>query len=532
MKTTHTGFVFAFILSAFLLVACGGGGSSSSTKASQSVSFGTAPSVTVGGAGTVTATATSGLAVNFTSTTSGVCSVNGSTVTGLSAGVCIVAANQSGDATYNSASQVTQPINIAYQISGIIKNIPSGTQLVLQNNGTDTTTISAGNTTFSFPIGVANSGNYNVSVFTQLGQSCAVSNGTGTVSAANVTNIVIECSWPATGSLNTPRSGHVSTLLANGKVLVVGGNPANQYITSSAELYDPATGVWTPTGSLNNVNSARTATLLNNGKVLVTGEKYDPTYLKFPSAELYDPATGLWTLAANPGVISQTATLLLSGNVLITGSWIPFNGNAYKGALYYDPAADTWTPTGSLASYADNLTATLLANGKVLVAGGYICSLSCVGINTSELYDPATNLWTLTGSLVDGRYSHTATLLPNGKVLVAGGYTNSVVLNTAELYDPSTGLWTKTTSLTNGRYSHTATRLPNGKVLVAGGFNNSAVLVSAELYDPSTALWTQTSSLANARTSHTASLLANGKVLVVGGSNATGQALSSAELFY
>jgi N-acetylneuraminic acid mutarotase len=532
MKIRHNGFVFAFILSTFLLVACGGGGGSSSTKASQSVSFGTAPSVTVGGTGTVTATATSGLTVNFTSTTSSVCTVNGNVITGVFAGTCIIAANQSGDATYNSATQVTQSINIAYQISGIIKNIPSGTPLVLQNNGTDTTNISSGNTTFSFPTGVANGGNYNVSVFTKPGQSCTVSNGTGTVSAANVTNIIVECYWPATGSMNSPRSGHVATLLANGKVLVVGGNSGNQqYITSSAELYDPATGLWTPTGSLNNVNSVKNATLLNNGKVLVTGEKYDPTYVKLPSAELYDPTTGLWTLAANPAVISQTATLLLNGNVLIIGGWFPFNGNGYVAALSYDPATDTWTSTGTLASYADNQTVTLLANGKVLVAGGYICSTSCVGGNTSELYDPASNLWTLTGSNVDGRYSHTATLLSNGKVLVAGGNANPAILSTAELYNPSTGLWTQTTSMANGRYSHTSTKLPNGKVLVVGGFNNS-VLGSAELYDPSTDLWTQTSSLANPRTSHTATLLANGKVLVVGGSNATGQALSSAELFY
>src|SRR6266550_3634306 len=135
------------------------------------------------------------------------------------------------------------------------------------------------------------------------------------------------------------------------------------------------------------------------------------------------------------------------------------------------PGSDTpftFDNTGSLNTARDNHTATLLPNGKVLVAGG-AGNISNF-LNSAELYDPASGSWTATGSLNTARYSHTATLLPNGKVLVAGGF-NGSFLTSAELYDPASGSWTATGSLNTGRDFHTATLLPNGKVLVAGGFN-------------------------------------------------------------
>src|SRR6266536_2532792 len=150
-------------------------------------------------------------------------------------------------------------------------------------------------------------------------------------------------------------------------------------------------------------------------------------------------------------------------------------------ALSLSPADAPFTfdNTGSLGTARHSHTATLLPNGKVLVAGGFNSS----GILASaELYDPASGTWTATGSLGTPRRSHTATLLPNGKVLVAGGLSTSVVAS-AELYDPASGTWTATGSLGTARFSHTATLLPNGKVLLAGGDNDSGVLASAKLYD-------------------------------------------------
>ena len=115
------------------------------------------------------------------------------------------------------------------------------------------------------------------------------------------------------------------------------------------------------------------------------------------------------------------------------------------------------------------------------------------------------------------RFRHTATLLPNGQVLVAGGFNDDGVLASAELYDPATGLWTATGSMATPRVDHTATLLPNGKVLVAGG-EGRRPFASAELYDPATGLWTATGSMAPSATDHTATLLPNGQVLVAGGS--------------
>ncbi|MGA7273695.1 MAG: kelch repeat-containing protein, partial [Candidatus Udaeobacter sp.] len=122
-----------------------------------------------------------------------------------------------------------------------------------------------------------------------------------------------------------------------------------------------------------------------------------------------------------------------------------------------------------------------------------------------------------TGSLTTAREQHTATLLPNGQVLVAGGEGTSGYLSSAELYDPASGTWTATGSLTTARDLHTATLLPNGQVLVAGGIGTSVDLSSAELYDPASGTWTATGSLTTARFEHTATLLPNGKVLVAGG---------------
>ena len=187
--------------------------------------------------------------------------------------------------------------------------------------------------------------------------------------------------------------------------------------------------------------------------------------------------------------------------------------------------------TGSLAAVRGYHTSTLLPNGKVLVAGGAV-SGSAGSLATAELYDPATGSWMVTGNLTIARTRHRATLLQNGKVLVAGGYDNPAGLfpTTTELYDPATGTWTATGNLAAARYDHTATLLQNGKVLVAGGFDtNGFALASAEIYDPASGTWTATGNLTVARQGHTATLLQNGKVLVAGAGQ--GSSISSAELY-
>jgi Galactose oxidase, central domain len=291
-------------------------------------------------------------------------------------------------------------------------------------------------------------------------------------------------------------------------------------------------GAFENTGSLAFPRDGHTATLLPSGKVLVTGGDSYPFSGLLASAELYDPASGTWSATSSLGAArsGHTATLLPDGNVLVAagGSALQSLGSAEL----YVPASGTWTATGSLATARGEHTATLLPNGKVLVAGGedFVYGFGSI-LASAELYDSASGTWTSTGSLATARYGHTATLLPDGKVLVTGGSGGgSSVLASAELYDPASGTWTATGSLGAARFDHTATLLPSDKVLVAGGVNSSGFLVSAELYDPASGTWTATGSLAAARDGHTATLLPNSNVLVAGGRNSSG-ALASAELY-
>jgi hypothetical protein len=266
--------------------------------------------------------------------------------------------------------------------------------------------------------------------------------------------------------------------------------------------------------------------LLPNGKVLAAGGGYNAGY--FSSAELYDPASGTWIptgfMASNRAF--HTATLLPNGKVLIAGglSSQSIYNHTSNGAELYNPTTGTWRVTGAMAAARYSHSATLLLNGKVLVAGG---NRDGSLLASADWYDPSAETWTSAGAMTVPRSQHTATLLPNGKVLVAGGVNQS----SAELFDPASGMWTVTGSMTTVRRLHTAALLANGKVLVVGG-SGGVALSSAETYDPITGTWTVIPAMALGRYSHAETLLPNGKVLITGGGLATSVFTSSAELYH
>jgi len=342
--------------------------------------------------------------------------------------------------------------------------------------------------------------------------------------------VVAGCAWciGIGGGCVTGLQDHTATLLPNGKVLVAGGKGARE----TALLYDTATGTFTRTGSSAEVRVWHTATLLPNGKVLIAGGrrgKNEGVGECLASAELYDPLAGTFTPTGSMTErrAFHTATPLPNGKVLVTGGWQEggFWGNKYvASAELYDPAAGTFAATGSMTQRRSAHTATLLPNGKVLIAGGIIDNGEGLTFTRlAELYDPATETFTRSGSLTEEKGSHTATLLPNGKVLIAGGVVyrddSSIrIARLAELYDPATETFTAG-PVVGASAGHTATLLPDGKVLFAAGWNGFRAPSSnrANLYDPATGTSTPTGSLSQGREYHTATLLPSGKVLVVGG---------------
>jgi hypothetical protein len=231
---------------------------------------------------------------------------------------------------------------------------------------------------------------------------------------------------------------------------------------------------------------------------------------------------------------TQTATLLFDGRVLVAGGagprpgTFPFPGLA--SAEIYNPGTSNWTTTGNLNDGRLLHTATLLSDGRVLVTGGWPDHTDRGPLSSAELYNPATGNWTRTVGMHENRVGHTATLLFDRRVLVVGTQRGNP--NSAEVYDPAMGNWSVTGSTTTPHFGfHTATLLPTKRVLVAAGFDGlNHVSANAELYDLDTGTWTATGSLATERHDHTATLLRNGKVLVTGGANDDG-ILASAELY-
>ncbi|NKI70683.1 hypothetical protein GN109_14745 [Collimonas pratensis] len=343
------------------------------------------------------------------------------------------------------------------------------------------------------------------------------SNAAGTVTATVIIAVAVGNTWTLTDLMANARVGAAAAVLPDGQVLVAGGLNQN-----TAELFNPVTGQWTATAAMNDMRYLATATLLQNGKVLVAGGLLTSGSSLF-TAEVYDPKSRMWTPTGpmSTARASAASVLLPNGQVLIAG------GASSTVAELYDPATNRWTNTaGSLTAARSRPVIVLLSNNQVLVAGGLNSSDA---LNTAELYNINTGTWTQTNSMRFARYAGAATLLPNGKAFVTGGsnYTagNSVTVfeNTAELFDPDTQTWSSISSMTDARSYTAATLLPNGRVLIAGGMGNGGIYLStAELYDPDSNTWMYTPDLGYRAYLSTATLMQNGQVLITGGANSGG----------
>ena len=291
-----------------------------------------------------------------------------------------------------------------------------------------------------------------------------------------------------------------------------------------------AVGIWTPAPALAVPRSGQAAFLLPDGRVLFYGGTPavgDPT-----TGELYDPARGSCGVTRpRPDAQGQEAPVLLAdGRLLLTGGDFnedidPNSARTLATAQTYDPDTDTYTPVAALSIARVNHTATVLPDGAVLVVGGSTGGGVGPGLGTNavaqaERYAPLTNGWSPAGALVTARSLHTATLLQDGRVLVVGGRTNpGAITATAEVWDAATNTWSPAGQMAAGRIGHTATLLPDGRVLVVGGVSTEGGqrLATAEVYDPTRNAWSAAGDLADARLAHTATLLPDGRVLVAGG---------------
>jgi Putative Ig domain/Galactose oxidase, central domain/Kelch motif len=368
--------------------------------------------------------------------------------------------------------------------------------------------------------------------------SVTATDGLETTTVQNFTLEVFQHGFTLSGALANARFAHSATLLSDGRIFVLGGAGAGNTIVSS-ELYDTVAQTAQPGPMLSEGISNHTATLLcdlshppcNNPRILIAGG-----FINSPFATLYDPVANAFTQIANGAEflvphMNATATLLANGKVLVAGG-------ETDSADLFDPGGKSFPgPWLTMSTQRTAHTATLLASGKVLIAGGYAAAkaFNAAGpvLSSVEIYDPSTGTFTAAGYMTVARAAHTATPLPDGRVLLAGGFDSSGPLASAELYDPATGLFTQTGNLVTPRAGHTAVLLPNGLVLVAGGEHLNTLLRHAELFDPASGTFSNTGSMQVPRILHTMTGFGTlGQVQVIGGTDTdTSHPLSSTELY-
>jgi hypothetical protein len=363
-----------------------------------------------------------------------------------------------------------------------------------------------------------------------------------TTATASVT--VTSSGFVPAGSMHVARSRHSATLLKSGKVLILGGD-------DSAELFDPVSGSFSVIGPPVTGRLNATATLLADGRVLIAGGLgltggSDGFLPILNSAEIFDPATGTFSATGSmiQGRQKHTATLLGDGRVLVAGGYFDHICTTASAELF-DPATGMFTSTGFMLTERVFHTATLLQSGEVLMAGG---SNGCAPDAADdppwdplfvELYKPRSGHFAFGGDMSTTRDRPAAILRSDGKVLMLGGIPSLQNLHEqpanpsyAEIYNPAAQAFSAIAGLTILRTGYTVTLLNDGMVLIAGGEDaTGSATTAAQLLDPVSGILSETGAMGYSRVGHTATLLQDGRVLITGGADAKGNALASAELY-
>lgn len=326
--------------------------------------------------------------------------------------------------------------------------------------------------------------------------------------------------WGNAGDILLGRTAFNAVTLPDNHVLIAGGaipvnGPQGFGYTTESELYDPTACSWRTTGSLVTAASSYGETPLNDGRIMIAGG-YGPV---LKTVQLYDPGAGTWT--STPGLATardlNTATRLVNGGILVTGGWDNFQLDSTE---IGQPSTEAWLPAAPMLLARSNHQAILLPDGRVLVAGGTLTDGSATA--ECELYDPTTNTWHVTGSMHTPRTLFSAVLLSSGKVLVAGGLSQTGPTSSAELYDPITGTWTATDAMHTPRQfaaGQNGVLLRTGNVLVAGGDRQG----TSEEYNPNTGVWAPPVKMQFPHCDAAVTLLNDGRVLIIGGDNCVDQ---------
>ena len=344
--------------------------------------------------------------------------------------------------------------------------------------------------------------------------------------------------WTQTpNTMSDPRWAAAYTLLADGRGLIAGGYsyPADRCV-ASADEFDPATRRFVPCqGRLQIPRNFAQASLLPEGKVLISGG-YNTVLGSLNSAELFDPSAQTFMLLPSRLETPRelfTATTLADGKVLIAGGFNTHRGRTQASAEVYDPKTSEFTPTGAMLGDRFGQCAVRLADGRVLIAGGthWFVRHPGVPLASAEIYDPAVGKFhPARGPMAFARDRPTATLLPNGFVLIAGGQNGAAEPVQAELFDPKTETFTPLPSpMVSPRMAHSAESLPDGTVLISGGWSTalSATTGSTETFDPKTQTFSAAPTLPVGTHDQALLVFPSGLVLAAGGKQASAGAETS-----